>query len=101
MPYDRQLDRLAEIIGTLAFMRDLCGDGDGAAWRDKMTALLEAEGKAGTRNGRLAGSYNRGFRGYELTYRVCTPSARAVIARALDEGEKLTRDLAVRFGGGE
>ena len=98
-PYEAQVERLAEIMGELAFLRDLCGDGDGGIWHDKMTALLDAERGSGVRTERLAGSYNRGFRGYQLSYRVCTPAARAVITRALDEGDRLAQDLSVRFGG--
>lgn len=97
-PFDAPLDQLAQIMGTLAFMRELCGDGDGAAWHDKMQALIDAEGKSGARAERLAGSYNRGFKDYQLTYRTCTPAARAVIDRFLDQGTRLARELSVRFG---
>jgi uncharacterized protein (TIGR02301 family) len=98
-PYEAQLDRLAELIGTLAFMRDLCGADDGAAWHDKMASLLDAEAKTSARKERLAGSYNRGYQGYKLIYRTCTPSARAVIARSLQEGGQIASDLSIRFGG--
>jgi uncharacterized protein (TIGR02301 family) len=98
-PYEAQLDRLAELIGTLAFMRDLCGADDGAAWHDKMASLLDAEAKTSARKERLAGSYNRGYQGYQLIYRTCTPSARAVIARSLQEGGQIASDLSIRFGG--
>ena len=36
--------------------------------------------------------------GYELTYRNCTPSANLAITRSLDEGAKLARDIATRYG---
>lgn len=99
-PYEPQLERLASLMGTLAYLRDLCGKGDGADWRNRMNALLESEAKTQTRRERLAGAYNRGFRGYEVTYRACTPSAELVIARAIEEGDRLTRDLSSRYGGG-
>lgn len=99
-PYQPQLERLASLMGTLAYLRDLCGKGDGAEWRNRMNALLESEAKSQARRERLAGAYNRGFRGYEVTYRACTPSAELVIARAIEEGDRLTRDLSSRFGGG-
>lgn len=99
-PYQPQLERLAELMGTLAFMRDLCGRGDGADWRAKMADLVESEGKSDLRRDRLAGAYNRGFQGYAAVYTRCTPSAELVIERALDESDRLTRDLATRFGGG-
>ncbi|UDL94948.1 TIGR02301 family protein [Lichenihabitans sp. PAMC28606] len=98
-PYEAQLDRLAELMGTLAFMQTLCGQGDGATWHDKMESLLDAESKTGLRKERLAGSYNRGYRGYQVTYRTCTPAAQAVVDRSLQEGERLARDLSIRFGG--
>ena len=98
-PYESQLLRLAEIMGTLAYMRDLCGAGDGAEYRARMSALLEAEATAQDRRERLVGSYNRGYRGYEATYRSCTPNARVVIARLLKEGEQVAHEISYRFGG--
>jgi uncharacterized protein (TIGR02301 family) len=45
----------------------------------------------------LAGGYNRGYRGYEATYRACTPNARLVITRFLDEGGQIARDIGNRY----
>lgn len=97
-PYEADLLRLAEIMGSLAFLRDLCGDNDGAEWHKQMAVLLEAEGATALRRARLAGAYNKGFRGFELTYRACTPHAREVIDRYLEEGRTLARNTASRFG---
>ncbi|HEV2570539.1 TIGR02301 family protein [Methylocella sp. CPCC 101449] len=98
-PYERQLLRLSEILGALAFLRDLCGANDSAEWRRRMTALIEAEGLTEPRKARLAGAFNRGFRGYEQTYRSCTPNAQLIISRYLDEGQKIVREVANRYGG--
>jgi uncharacterized protein (TIGR02301 family) len=97
-PYEPQLLRLAEVMGALAYLRDLCGSADGDKWRARMTSLLNAEATTDLRKERLAGAYNRGFRGYETIYRKCTPNAELVISRYLDEGGRLARDLASRFG---
>ncbi len=99
-PYEPQLMRLAEIMGALTFLRDLCGARDGQSWQARMNALLEAENPSDTRRERLAGAFNRGFRGYEVTYRSCTPNAEAVVERFLDEGARLTRDITSRYSGG-
>jgi uncharacterized protein (TIGR02301 family) len=99
-PYEPQLMRLAEIMGALAFLRDLCGPKDGDTWRAKMAALLEAEAKTEKRRELLAGAFNRGFRGYEVTYHTCTPAADSVIVRYLAEGARLAHELTNRFGGG-
>lgn len=98
-PDQIKLERLAQLIGTLAFLRDLCPPGDGDVWRGKMQDLLAAEGVTPTRRDRLAGAFNRGFDGYRVAYKRCTPAAGLVIERALAEGSDLAHDLSARFGG--
>lgn len=98
-PYDRDLMRLSEIIGSLAFLRGLCSGTDAAEWPNRMKALIEAEGVTPGRRDRLAGAYNRGYRGYASTYRVCTPAAHEAAGRFVAEGERLSHALAGRFGG--
>ncbi len=98
-PYEKELLRLAEIMGSLAFLRSLCNAPDALEWERRMQALLDAEGTTPARKERLAGAYNRGFRGFSLTYRICTPSAVEATTRYLQEGEVLSRNIAGRFGG--
>jgi uncharacterized protein (TIGR02301 family) len=98
-PYEPQLLRLAEMIGALAYLRNLCGDGDGDKFRGKMAALLEAEGATEQRRDLLAGAYNRAFEDYQTSYRVCTPAAREVISRYLNETARLAADVVGRYGG--
>jgi uncharacterized protein (TIGR02301 family) len=98
-PYEPQLLRLAELMGALSYLRDLCGAHDAEAFHAKMASLLEVEARSQTRKESLAGAYNNGFRGYELSYRVCTPAAREIIARFLDEAAKISTDVANRYGG--
>ncbi len=97
-PYEPQLLRLSELLGALTYLQDLCGGESGQVWRDKMTALMDAETQNETRKERLAGAYNRGFKGYELSYRQCTPNAQAIITRFLDESGKIARDVSHRYG---
>ncbi len=98
-PYEKELLRLSEILGSLTFLRTLCGERDAAEWRRRMEAILETEGSSVGRRERLAGAFNRGYRGFALTYRVCTPNAQAAVARYVQEGETLSRALAGRYGG--
>jgi uncharacterized protein (TIGR02301 family) len=97
--YEKEMLRLSEIVGALAFLRSLCAAPDAGEWPARMQALLESEGATPGRRERLAGAYNRGYRGYALTYRACTPSATEASARFLKEGETLSRNLAGRYGG--
>ena len=98
-PYEPQLLRLAELMGALFYLRDLCQAGDGAEFRDKMARLLEAEAHTEERKATLAGAFNRGFGDYSLTYRSCTATAREVISSYLDESARIARDIASRYGG--
>lgn len=97
--YEPDMLRLAEAIGSLAFLRQLCGAPEAALWRTRMTELLEAEGISAGRKERLAGAYNRGFRGFALTYRTCTAAAEEAATRLSQDGERLSRTLGGRFGG--
>ena len=48
-PYQEKLERLSEIIGSVHFLRNLCGETSNI-WRDKMDQLLEAENPASDPN---------------------------------------------------
>jgi uncharacterized protein (TIGR02301 family) len=97
-PFDGDLLRLAEILGALHYLRGICGANEGQKWRNEMQALLDAEAAAGTeRRNRLTVSFNRGFRGFQQTYRTCTPAADVAIRRYLEEGSKISRDITARY----
>lgn len=97
--YEPQLLQLAEIIGSLAYLRTLCASADAPDWTQRMAALIEAEGRTPPRRNRLAAAYNRGFRGYALTHRQCTAGSQEAAARLAARGEQLSRTLAGRYGG--
>lgn len=98
-PYEPQLLRLAEIMGSLSYLRDLCHDGDGAEFRNRIARLIEVEPRTQERKDQLAGAFNKGFGDYQLTYRACTDNAREVIAGYLDEAARISKDVASRYGG--
>ena len=97
-PYEGDFSRLAEILGALHYLGPLCGEKEKERWRGEMQGLLEAEQPTADRRDRLVGSFNRGYQSYEQTYRNCTPAADVVIKRFLDEGARLSRDIATRYG---
>ncbi len=96
-PYEANLVRLAEIMGSLHYLRHLCGE-DGTKWRDEMQALLDAENPTPEDRSRLVASFNHGYRAFSNTYGSCTASAIEAIDRYVSEGEKLSRDTATRYG---
>ncbi|QDM18661.1 TIGR02301 family protein [Tardiphaga sp. vice278] len=96
-PFDGDLARLSEILGTLHYLRGICGNNEGAKWRNEMQALVDAETPTGERRARMINSFNRGYNGFQQTYRTCTPAAGIAIRRYIEEGAKISRDLTARY----
>ena len=96
-PFDGDLQRLAEILGALHYLRGICGSNEGQKWREQMEALVDAEAPSGERKQKMVASFNRGYRGFQQTYRSCTPSADIAIRRYLDEGARISRDITARY----
>ena len=92
-PYDDKLTRLAEIMGAVHFLRELCGSSDGQIWRERMRELLDGEGSTALRRAKLTRSFNSGYRSYSRTYQTCTPTAQTAIGRFLTEGVQLADSL--------
>ena len=88
-PFDGDLQRLAEILGTLHYLRGICGNNEGLKWRNEM--------QAPERRVKLMASFNRGYNGFQQTYRTCTPAASVAVRRYIDEGVKISRDLTARY----
>jgi uncharacterized protein (TIGR02301 family) len=96
-PYDADLQRLAEILGSLQYLRTICGSKEGQKWRNEMQALIDSEAPGGERRRQIVARFNRGYRGFEQTYRTCTPAADLAIRRYLDEGARIARDITARY----
>lgn len=93
-PYDSKLMRLAEILGAVHYLRELCGAQEGQVWRDQMKELLRNEGTTAVRRAKLVNSFNDGYRGYRRTYRTCTQSATVATTRFSSEGATIAASLA-------
>jgi uncharacterized protein (TIGR02301 family) len=96
-PFDANLQRLAEIMGALQYLRGICGANDGQKWRTEVQALIDAETPSGERKARMVAAFNRGYRGFQQSYRTCTPAADLVIRRYLEEGSKIAREVTARY----
>jgi uncharacterized protein (TIGR02301 family) len=96
-PFDPGLARLSEILGSLHYLRSLCGANEGNKWRGEMQALLDAEAPNGERHSRFIAHFNKGYKSYQQTYHTCTPAADLVIRRHLEEGSKIAREVTARY----
>lgn len=96
-PFESRLMRLAEVLGSLHYLRNLCGE-VGDQWRGQMEKLLAAENPDAARRARFIANFNRGYRSFDEIYVNCTPSATEAISRYMKEGEALSREIAGQYG---
>lgn len=96
--YMKPLERLSTILGSIHYLRSLCGADDADSWRERMNALLETQKPGDAERRILVAHFNGGYRAFESTYRRCTPSAELAVDRYLKEGARLSTEIASRYG---
>lgn len=96
--YDAQMMRLSEILGALHYLRELCGANEGQQWRDQMKNMIEKEEPTAERRAQMIARFNRGFRGFQETYRECTDAALEANNRYVFEGARLAGEIPGRYG---
>jgi uncharacterized protein (TIGR02301 family) len=97
-PYDGQLLRLAEVLGSISYLRSLCGAPQ-EDWRQSMRQLLDNDAaNEPARRERLTAAYNRGYRSFAAVHGSCTAAARTAEERYRNEGATLATEIASRFG---
>jgi uncharacterized protein (TIGR02301 family) len=94
--YQRQMERLAEIMGSLYFLQPLCTT-QPTDWRAQMDELIRLDEPDEDRRQRLAGAFNGGYTAFARFHRACTPAAKEALVRLLTEAEKTARDIHTRF----
>lgn len=98
-PYDDQLLRLSEILGSVNYLRNLCNSSAEDGWRVGMQQLLDAETKnEPKRKERLTAAFNRGYRSFASVYTNCTSQAVVAEERYRNEGATLATEITARFG---
>ncbi|MBB3235263.1 TIGR02301 family protein [Phyllobacterium endophyticum] len=95
--YEAKLVRLAEVLGSIHSLRNLCGERSNQ-WRDRMDSLLLAENPDPARRAKLIASFNRGYRSFNETYSTCTSQAIAAIDRYQNEGTRLSSEIVSGYG---
>ena len=96
-PYQPQMQRLAEILGSLYFLNPLCSDATATDWRQQLADLVTLDQPDEDRQQRLYGAFNGGYQAFSRLYRSCTPSAEEALTRLLVEAETTARDIHTRF----
>ncbi|MDF2983271.1 MAG: hypothetical protein K0Q69_3043 [Devosia sp.] len=96
-PYQAEMERLSEILGSLYFLNPLCKPSASSDWRGEMADLIALDEPDDDRKQRLTGAFNAGYEAYARLYRVCTVSAEQAMSRLLVEAEKTARDIHSRY----
>ena len=96
--YNDQMLRLAEILGALHYLRNLCGADEKDLWRTQMEAVIENEEPTEQRKAELISRFNRGVRTYREIYRECTPSAIEAVNLYLRQGMRIAGEIPERYG---
>jgi len=95
-PYQRQMERLSEIMGSLYFLQPLCKAGS-EDWRAQMAELISLDEPSEDRRQRLAGAFNGGYTAFSRFHKQCTPASREALTRLLGEAQRLSREIHTRF----
>ena len=97
-PYEPQLLRLTELMGSLHFLRQLCGGIDAPEWRSRMEDFLASENPSPLRRARFITQFNRGYQAFDTTYTSCTRAAEEATRLFVAEGKKLSEGIVNRYG---
>lgn len=97
-PYDSQMMRLAEVLGSVTYLRSLCG-ATSDDWRGSMQKLLDSDtASEPKRRERLTAAYNRGYRSFAAVHTSCNEPARMAEELYRAEGATLAAEIASRYG---
>lgn len=98
-PYDQRLIRLAEVLGSVHYLRNLCVKEPEDVWRRSMQALIDKEtANEEKRRERMTAAFNRGYRTFASVYTTCTQPAIVAEQRYRAEGATLASEIVARFG---
>ncbi|MGF7156742.1 TIGR02301 family protein [Bartonella heixiaziensis] len=95
-PYDTKLLRLAEILGSLHSLQNLCNTPTNQ-WYNHMATLIEAENPPPQRRAYFYEAFNEAYRAFSENYHHCTQSAIEANQRYIKEGRALSENLIMNY----
>lgn len=94
--YDPELARLATILGSMHYLRNLCGE-VGNQWREEMETIILSDKMESLRKKRAISAFNDGYQAFSSSYAECNPRAIEAIGKFQIEGAKLTATILTRY----
>jgi len=92
--FDNGLMRLAEILGAVHHLRNICGTNDGPLWRNKMIDMMNAVELAAPDRQKIITHFNDAYYQARTDYPVCTDEAAQRADLLFSEGHQLAGELA-------
>lgn len=96
-PYESQLKRLSELLGSIHYLAQLCDPNDNTIWRNQMEALLVAENPSAKRRVGLISEFNKGYRSLSGHYKSCNQTAEYLKQKFILEGAEISGTLRARY----
>ncbi len=88
------LVRLAEILGSVHHLREVCGADEGALWRNKMIDMMNVASLDTETRQRMISHFNEAYYQAQRAFPECSASAAAKSNALFDEGHRLAARLA-------
>lgn len=92
--FARRVQELAEILGQVHYMRNLCVDGEDTVWRDAMMELIRLEEPSRDERREMTRRFNQGYHAARDKYPACDRAARREMQRLASTGARLSSRLA-------
>ncbi|MBX3505754.1 MAG: TIGR02301 family protein [Parvibaculum sp.] len=86
--------QLAEILGAVHHIRDICGANEGQLWRNKMIEMIAVLGPTEAERQRLVKHFNDSYYRYRNAYPKCTATAAGQSDKLMQDGQKIAEELA-------
>ncbi len=88
--------QLADILGAVHHLRALCDTNEGQIWRNKMIEMIERLKPDEAGRQRLVKHFNDAYYRYRNTYPACTVTAARQSDRLMQDGQRLSEELAAQ-----
>ncbi|MFP3944804.1 MAG: TIGR02301 family protein [Alphaproteobacteria bacterium] len=92
--FGQQIQELAEILGRVHYMRNLCVGNEDMVWRDAMMELLRLEEPSRAERKEMTRRFNEGYHAARDRFPECDAKARHEMKRLSSDGARLSSRLA-------
>lgn len=97
-PFIKDLERLAEILGSIHYLEAVCSTDGLSPWRRHMQSLIETEFRSEELKKRAVARFNLGYQSYANIHTACSTAAEVTLNRFLNEGAQIADDVVKRYG---